>query len=212
MCDFARRVFERPVATEGGGTRLVGRRRDLRGRELGQRVDKGLPGRARGDIATVQQDIRIRGERTGNHLQVGGTREQCIRGIRTTTEHELAVGTVADDRNGSDVGQFGQRLRDLGQAVLGRIQTHNQRRRIGLRDELLPALDRRIHKHHNTFRHFGRGTGRQRGRLGGFQKFRGVVQRLLRVGELFFGRQLLGVNLLDLPLLGEHRKLRGGHE
>ena len=210
--DFARAVFERPVATEFGGAGLVDRRGDVGGGELGKGIDERLTGGASGDIATVQQDVRVRGKRTGNGLQVSGTRKERIGGIRAAAEDQLAVRTVADDRHGTDVRQFGQGLRDLGEAILGRVEADDQRGRIGLRDELLPALDRCIHKHHNAFRRFDGGARSIGGGLRGRQKFRGIVERLLRLGELLLGRQLLGIKFLDLALLGEHRELGGGHE
>ena len=212
VSDFTRAVFERPVATEFGGAGLVDRGGDVGGRELGKGIDERLTGGASGDIATVQQDVRVRGEGAGNGLQVSRTREERVGGIRAATEDQLAVRTVADDRHGTDVGQFGQGLRDLGQTILGRIQTDDQRGRVGLRDELLPALDRCIHKHHNAFRRFG---GRARsigGGLSGRQKLRGVVQGLLRFGELLFRRKFLGINLLDFAALGQDAELGGGHE
>ena len=210
--DAAGRVFERPVATQFGGAGLVDRRGDVGGGELGKGIDERLTGGASGDIATVQQDVRVRGKRTGNGLQVSGTRKERIGGIRAAAEDQLAVRTVADDRHGTDVRQFGQGLRDLGEAILGRVEADDQRGRIGLRDELLPALDRCIHKHHNAFRRFGRGARRQRGGLRGLQELRGVVERLLRLGELLLGRKLLGINLLDFAALGQDAELGGGHE
>ena len=210
--DLARGILERPVATEFGRAGLVDRGRDVGGGELGEGVDEGLARGAGGQIATVQQDVRIGGERAGDRGEVGGTGQERVRGIRAATEDELAVATVADDRNGTDVGQSGQGLRDLGQAILGRIETDDQRGRIGLRDELLPALDRCIHKHHNTFRRFGGGARRIRGGLRRGQKLGGVVERLLGFGELLFRRKFLGINLLDLTALGQDGELGGGHE
>ena len=215
--DFAGTVLERPVATEGGGAGLVYRGGDVGGGELGEGVDEGLARGTGGDIATVQQDVRVRGEGAGDRLQVRRAGQERVGGVGLATEDKLAVGTVADDRDGTDVGQFGEGPGDLGQTVLGRVETDDQRRRIGLRDERLPALHRRIHEHDRTI---GHGRGRPRRQGGGLRRFKQlgrVVQRLLGfekilLGGLFLGGDLLGIELLDFVLLRQDGQLSGDDE
>ena len=128
--------LERPVSARLRRARRIRARRDVAARELRDPLHQRAPARAGGEVAAVEQDVRILRERIAPRRDRRGVGRERLRVEPRAAELHRAVGAVGDEVDRVDLDAPAQRLSHLRDAVAARIELDQlEAAAVGLRGE-----------------------------------------------------------------------------
>jgi hypothetical protein len=123
--DQAQLELQIPVAAQFGCAGRVFAGRHIGAGQARQRLQQRAALLGAGDVATVDQQVGLFGERTTPALDLGGVGEQGIEVERGAAQLHRTGLAVGEDVDGVDPAASGERLADLLDAVALRIEHHD---------------------------------------------------------------------------------------
>ena len=122
--DRPRRRFERPVAAERRAAGRIGRRGDVGASQRRDVGEKQSPGVARGDIASIEEDVGIGRERAGPPADLAGMEGKGAHIEPGAAELQPAGEAVRIEMDGGNVALAAERLCDLRELIPAGIEHH----------------------------------------------------------------------------------------